>query len=134
MRTPSREIPPAAQLFASDRRFKLWRYGVGHSQLLLRSLPTGDQPCLDILFEGVRWIELPMSFESLVISRAGAPDELLRKAGLPDDMGALALELTGSGGAGHLVCGRATAAYTPWTVTSTGPEAAPTEILWTESP
>ncbi len=134
MQIHSSEMHRPTHLFSSDRRFKLWRYGVGHSQLLLRSLPTEDQPCLDILFEGVLWIELPTNFDSLVISKAIDHESVRRKAGLNGEPRLLSLMLAGSNVIGFLVCAKATAAYTRWTVTSTESESEASEILWTESP
>jgi hypothetical protein len=134
MRTPSHEVDGPSPFFASERRFKVWRYGVGHSQLLLRSLPTEDQPCLDILFEGVLWIELPMNFDALAISRLGDYEGVMRKAGLSGVVRVLPLLLAGSEVYGRVVCGRATASYTPWTVTSTSAESEAIEILWTQLP
>lgn len=33
----------------------------------MRSLPADGDPCLDVLFEDVSWIEMPTTFDSLAI-------------------------------------------------------------------
>jgi len=55
--------------FASDRRFQLWAYKVGHAQLLLRSVKgDGHQTRLDVLFKNVHRVELPTLMQGLVIA------------------------------------------------------------------
>ncbi|MEU5955398.1 hypothetical protein [Streptomyces sp. NPDC047525] len=45
--------------FQSPRTFRMWRYGVGHSQLLLRALPENTESTdLDLHFEGVAAVQL----------------------------------------------------------------------------
>lgn len=52
MSTPSNDDVSSAVMFKSDRAFRVWRYGIGHSQLLLRAVPDSmDTVCLDLLFE-----------------------------------------------------------------------------------
>ncbi|UZJ33062.1 hypothetical protein [Streptomyces endophytica] len=61
----------SAILFRSPRTFTVWRYGVGHSQLLLRAVPDGgDARCLDLLFEGVRAMRLVTHYASLELRTA----------------------------------------------------------------
>ncbi|MGX1853638.1 hypothetical protein [Streptomyces sp. NPDC055299] len=58
-------------LFNSERTFTVWRYGVGHSQLLLRAVPDSrDTLCLDLLFEGVRAMQLVTHYESIELRTA----------------------------------------------------------------
>ncbi|GLX96738.1 hypothetical protein [Herbidospora sp. NBRC 101105] len=69
-----------------DRQFRLWAYVPTHSKLLLRSGDeTPDGIRIDIAFLSVRWIELPLIMQGLLISRlpsrtegvaSGAPPEL----------------------------------------------------------
>jgi hypothetical protein len=56
--------------FKSDRHFQLWRYEVGHAQLLLRSV-KGDHHAsrIDMLFRAVKIIDLPTKFDGLQIQR-----------------------------------------------------------------
>lgn len=92
----------------------MWRYGVGHSQLLLRAVPDEVQnDCLDLLFEGVSAMKLATRFESIKISIAGIHEamEIRGLAGLPDALAerSLALSLRSRKNTGLLVCNRATA-------------------------
>jgi hypothetical protein len=51
-----------------DRRFQVWKYTVGHSQLLLRSTKSPDHATrVDVLFKGVAEFRLPTSFDGLSI-------------------------------------------------------------------
>lgn len=52
---------PGETLLSTSRTFQLWRYGAGHSQLILRSgfRPEGEP--VELLFEGVRSVR----FDSL---------------------------------------------------------------------
>lgn len=123
-------IPSSEVLFAAERRFRLWRYGVGHSQLLLRSLPFDEHRCLDLLFEGVTWLSLPTAFDRLAVSvrpdpPAGMPPGV---RALPGGKSLLMLGLEASDAAGAVVCAGATAAYSAWTPTD--PEAEPDDVVW----
>jgi hypothetical protein len=124
--TPSRE----QLVFTADRNFRLWRYGVGHSQLLLRSLPTDDERCLDVHFEAVTWLSLPTSFDRLTISARpdlppGIPPETRL---LPDGRSLLTLSLQTSATTGTVVCANVKAAYSAWTPTD--PDAEADEVVW----
>jgi len=47
----------------------VWRYAVGHGQLLLRSTKTPAQPTrIDVLFKNVAALHLPASFDRLSIA------------------------------------------------------------------
>lgn len=52
-----------------DRRFQIWKYDAGHSQLLLRSV-KGDKykTMVDILFKGVDLIHIPTLFDRFRIT------------------------------------------------------------------
>jgi hypothetical protein len=53
------------------RQFQLWAYAVGMRRLLLRSNQTESNPTrIDVLFQGVRAINLPTSVNGLRISEA----------------------------------------------------------------
>jgi hypothetical protein len=47
--------------WSSDRNFEVWSYGVGHSQLILRTL-HGEEDMLHILFSGVDRMEIDRSY------------------------------------------------------------------------
>lgn len=58
--------------FESSRHFQVWRYEVGHAQLLLRSVKSEPHDSrIDVLFKNVKTIELPTSFSGLKIEREG---------------------------------------------------------------
>ncbi|MFC5910226.1 hypothetical protein, partial [Streptacidiphilus monticola] len=57
------------------RHFRVWRYGVGHMTLMLRSLAASDDDeTVDVWFDGVAAMNLHQSFEPLTI-RAANPEE-----------------------------------------------------------
>jgi hypothetical protein len=51
----------------TERAFRLWRYGVGHSQLLLRSPGDAGRGTLSIQFEAVEFMKLRRSYTDLVL-------------------------------------------------------------------
>jgi hypothetical protein len=54
------------------RRFQLWRFEIGHSQLLFRSVKTDDErDRIDVLFKSVDRIDCPAAFTGLVVSTDG---------------------------------------------------------------
>lgn len=70
-----------------DRRFQLWYYSVGHSQLLLRANPVAElDERIEVLFKSVDWISMPTVFDGLGIAQVG------------DEHGAAALEKHGAAG------------------------------------
>ena len=65
--------------FKSSRTFRMWRYGVGHSQLLLRATPGGAEPrCVDLHFEGIAAVQLGIRYVApevlLATERERAPN------------------------------------------------------------
>ena len=64
-------------LFASHRRFSIWRYLISHGQLLLRSVPTGVECSrVEVLFRNVVAIKITMQLDNLTI-RQPSEEELL---------------------------------------------------------
>ncbi|GAA1893851.1 hypothetical protein GCM10009687_74140 [Asanoa iriomotensis] len=56
---------------ALDRSFRLWSYGIGHSQLLLHARAEGNHDeHLNVLFEGVVAVKVRASCQPLVLQRA----------------------------------------------------------------
>ena len=50
--------------YETGRQFQLWEYRVSHGQMLLRSVPSGeDATNVDVLFWGVSRIDLPTRFD-----------------------------------------------------------------------
>ena len=67
-------------IIGSDRQFQIWKYNVGHSQLLLRSVKSPDHPSrIDVLFKGVSQFHLPTVLNGLFLAEAAdiKPPELL---------------------------------------------------------
>ena len=63
-------------ILSSPRRFQIWDYRVGHSQLLLRSIRGTNFPTrIDVLFKNVSAINLCATLDGLMISEA-AEEEL----------------------------------------------------------
>jgi hypothetical protein len=96
-----------------DRRFQVWRYGVGHSQLLMHSLAeAADSDHLNVLFEDVRAVKLRWSYHPLVLMPAGNPirNEILSFADIPErhQHRYMSLTLSTRPDAGFVLCARAT--------------------------
>lgn len=130
--SPTRSDDQEAVPFASERRFKLWRYGVGHSQLLLRSVPSDGQRCLDINFERVAWMSLPTAMNAIEIVLTGAGDSDLPAgvSGFVDERSPLLLKVSAQRISGFIICARAEAAYTSWRPTATASESGEGEVIW----
>src|SRR5437870_2674387 len=65
------------EIISSERRFQIWKYTVGHSQLLLRSTKSAECPTrIDVFFKGVKEFHLPTSFTGLSITEASETDVL----------------------------------------------------------
>jgi hypothetical protein len=95
-----------------DGVFRLWVYGVGHSQLVLHAPPASGGDAVSVLFEGVRAIKLRTSYPGLVIQPVDAPiwARLLDYAGVSEDWRPKTLCLTlPAEEDGSVVCAKATA-------------------------
>ena len=63
---------------SSNRRFQVWSYKVGHSELLLRATKTDEFPTrIDVLFKGVKEFHLPTLCDGLSITDA-SDEEVLK--------------------------------------------------------
>ena|SRR6266478_5003521 len=61
-----------------ERSFQIWKYTVGHGQLLLRSTKSpGHQTRIDVFFKNVGAVHLPSTFDGLSIVE-GSNDEALK--------------------------------------------------------
>jgi len=59
------------QIINSEREFQIWKYTVGHSQLLLRSTKAPNLPTrIDVLFKGVSEFHLPTALSGLSVQEA----------------------------------------------------------------
>ena len=99
--------------FSSDRDFSIWRYRYGHSQLILRSLPSADLRRLDIFFEGVRWLSLPTRLGSIRITSATDEASVLpvKMRHSADTWGFFQLAISASEASGLIICGTVKAAF-----------------------
>lgn len=99
--------------FQSPRTFRLWRYGVGHSQLLLRATPEGaDTTRLDLRFEGVTAIQLGTRYVAPELRLADRGErDALRKLAQPGLTGPrhVAIAIESETGSGLVLCGRVSA-------------------------
>ena len=85
--------------WSSDSNFRLWRYGVGHSQLSIRSFGGETGEMIEILFEGVERVDLNRQYHGLQVSIGYASH------GVPQHLEVL---ISGSSGTGSVTCSRAT--------------------------
>lgn len=79
-----------AELFRSDRRFRMWSYEVGHLTLLLRSVKELGLPTrVDVRFVDVRSIDLPTKLEGVALfvetEVGSSPHELAQDGITPGD-------------------------------------------------
>ncbi len=114
MPTPSSDGESPAVMFTSDRTFRVWRYGVGHSQLLLRAVPDStDTACLDLLFEGVSAMQLVQQYKSIELCSASEveAEEILGFSGAKPPVRELLLPvvLRSTSGSGFVLCRSVTA-------------------------
>ncbi|MEU2496481.1 hypothetical protein [Streptomyces sp. NPDC007883] len=96
-------------LFGSDRVFRVWRYGSGHSQLLLRAAPDSAHPVrLDLLFEGVDAMQLVTRYEALELHTLDEEEtgRIFELSGVPARWRSdrLVLGLRSRSGAGYVQC------------------------------
>src|SRR4051794_36121014 len=83
---PTHSRPEAGQAVVDlplvfERKFRPWRYGIGHSELSLRSVdrsPSGE--VIEVNFHGVMGMKLKVVYQPLVLAKAdrAASDEMLR--------------------------------------------------------
>jgi hypothetical protein len=85
--------------WSSDSSFRLWRYGVGHSQLSIRTFGGDTGDVIELLFEGVERVELNRQYRGLRVS--------VDHAGTGADR-QLEVLLDSPSGAGSVTCSRVT--------------------------
>lgn len=84
--------------------FQMWRYEVGHGQLLFRSTKSTEHPTrVDVLFKNVAAIQMPTVFNGMTVRSTDAAPSL--------ELGTLGrserelFEITGDGVRGYVVAG-----------------------------
>lgn len=85
--------------WSSDSYFRLWRYGIGHSQLSIRTFGGETDEVIEILFEGVERVELDRQYRGLQLSVDHAGDDPTRR---------LDVLINSTSGAGSVTCSRVT--------------------------
>ena len=87
-----------------NRKFLMWRYTVGHQQLLLRSVKAEESGTrIDILFKAVKHVCIPTTIEDIVIEEIrSAPGSHPTWASTPD---AQMFKVSGKHGEGYVVAG-----------------------------
>ena len=103
----------ATIILSFSRRFQMWAYAVGHSQILLRSPKSADSPTrIDVLFKNVAFICLPTMCDGLAVSEATMEEEtkLRSQLSLPRQVGRKLFVVSGADFTGYVVAG-AVASY-----------------------
>jgi hypothetical protein len=85
-----------------ERLFQMWRYEVGHGQLLFRSTKSPEYPTrVDVLFKNVALIQMPTVFNGMAVRLTDAtPSVELGKLALT---GRRIFEITGTGVRGYVI-------------------------------
>lgn len=126
-------------MFKSDRTFRVWRYGVGHSQLLLRAVPDSvDTACLDLLFEGVSAMQLVQQYKSIELCSASKTEaeEILAFSGTSPSGRELRLPvvLRSRSGSGFVLCRSVTAERGGEDPVGSDPEREDRSVIWSSRP
>lgn len=122
-------------LFQSERTFQMWKYGVGHSQLLLRAAPDAKHlRCLDAHFEGVTAIQLVTRYVGIEL-RCAVPSEAeailsFSKLNSPWRDRQIPLLLSSQSGTGFVLCGQVAVAYGPNERFLPGGSYSKEDVLW----
>ncbi|MFJ6948894.1 hypothetical protein ACISU4_30360 [Streptomyces wuyuanensis] len=122
-------------LFASERTFRVWRYGVGHSQLLLRAAPDAAHPVrMDLLFEGVDAMQLVTRYETLEVHTFDDEESgrILERSGVPSRWRSerLVLGLRSRSGTGYVQCRKVSALLGGTNVLGPDDPAEPVDVVW----
>ena len=71
----------------TGRYFEFWEFRVSHTQLLIRSPRTKDQPRnIDVIFSGVAYVNLPTKLGPIEIASATADDLSRARSDFRDDV------------------------------------------------
>ncbi|OKI53958.1 hypothetical protein AMK17_23185 [Streptomyces sp. CB00072] len=98
-------------LFGSDLTFRVWRYGIGHSQLLLRATSDeSESEGVDIHFEGVAAVRLVMRYEALQLHSVDEEEfrEVFDSSGVDEKWrdSFVIVRLSSRSGEGYVQCAR----------------------------
>lgn len=81
--TPSSDLPRAGLPLSLAGRFRPWRFGVSHAELVLRSVPCPtDHEVVELVFRGIVGMTLKSVYEGLLLAEASTARaaEILRFA------------------------------------------------------
>ncbi|MEU1483271.1 hypothetical protein [Streptomyces sp. NPDC005752] len=109
--TSSAQGEPTTLLHRFGRTFRVWRYGVAHSHLLLRSRMDGvEESRLDLHFEAVDAMQLVKRYEDLEIHAVDDSEfsRVYESSGVPPEWRdtRLVVGLQSRSGTGYVQCGR----------------------------
>ncbi len=98
-------------LFGSDLTFRVWKYGIGHSQLLLRATSDeSESEGVDIHFEGVAAMRLVMRYEALQLHSVDEEEfrEVFDSSGVDEKWrdSFVIVRLSSRSGEGYVQCAR----------------------------
>ncbi|MGW2448832.1 hypothetical protein [Streptomyces sp. NPDC001675] len=139
MPTPSSDDVDPAVMFKSDRTFRVWRYGIGHSQLLLRAVPdSGNPACLDLRFEGVSAMQLVQQYKSIELCSANVTEaeKIFGFSGVGPSGRELHLPvvLRSGSGSGFVLCRSVTAERGGEDPVGSGPGREDRSVVWSSRP
>ncbi|GAA3794225.1 hypothetical protein ACFS5L_37515 [Streptomyces phyllanthi] len=127
----------SAVLFRSELTFRVWRYGVGHSQLLIRTPPgAADDTRVEILFEDVDALQLVTRYEGIEIYSPCEEESqrIFEASGAPGKWRPhrVIVGLRSASGTGYVQCGKASAVRCSGPAGPAGPEGddETREVLW----
>jgi hypothetical protein len=93
-------------LWESSRDFRLWRYGVGHSRLLIRSQGENGDDVLDIFCDGVEFISLQRAYSGISLAIVEREDSSEFEMGALCPLPLLFLKISSPSGSGLIACAR----------------------------
>ncbi|MFF9176047.1 hypothetical protein [Streptomyces sp. NPDC014793] len=126
-------------MFKSDRTFRVWRYGIGHSQLLLRAVPDSENPaCLDLRFEGVSAMQLVQQYKTIELwfTSGAEAEEILGFSGISPSGRELHLPvvLRSRSGSGFVLCRSVTAERGGEDPVGSDPRREDPSVIWSSRP
>ncbi|MEU8098902.1 hypothetical protein [Streptomyces rubiginosohelvolus] len=126
-------------IFESDLTFRVWKYGVGHSQLLLRaSSDESGEEGVDILFEGVAAMQLTMRYKELRLHSVDEDEfrEVFDSSGVDEKWrdSFVIVRLSSRSGGGYVQCAKITAERRHGQGGSERDPDRPRDLLWSLRP
>jgi hypothetical protein len=107
------------ETWSSPHTYHLWRYGVGHSELVVREATERVDHVQELHFSGVEMVMLRRVYSGLTIE--SIPEDRsfeLSGAGLAAPAALLYLAISSPSGAGYVACSRLSARVVPREITA----------------